>query len=347
MARIYGNYIPTDTKGAQRLSVERLQRWQALEYGMFIHFGIATYNLDLAHLKPEDYRPPRPVDTDQWARVARDAGMRYILFTTQHTNSFTMWDTRMEGLPCAARSARPQDVVRSFVDSCRTHDIVPCFYYSQSRFAPWRNEFRHHADALQSHVTRAGLDAVKRQLDELLTNYGPIGELWIDGPVSYGQAGRCELYEHATGLQPDMVFVYNGWGEDRWRLPRFHCPTGWPSDVQCLEVLLPPFGEPSPWRSVSVDRYGRKLATPVDMYIPVESCMVMHRNQLDWYHDPDAEQVSDDELLGMRLVAKARQANLVLNVTPDASTRIPEEQVAALMRLREGYTRRKPEPCAR
>jgi len=335
--RIYGNHIPTDTKGAQRLSVERLKKWQALEFGMFIHFGIATYNLDLPNLKPSDYCPPRPVDTDQWARVARDAGMKYIIFTTQHGNSFTMWETSMPGLPHAGQSAQPQDVVRSFVDSCRHYDIVPCFYYSQSRFCPWAGEFRQHREPANNHLTRVGLDCVKRQLDELLTGYGPIGELWIDGPIAYGQGGRCELYDHATALQPDMVFAFNGWGEDRWRLPRFHSPSGWPSDIQVLEVLLPPFGEVSPWRAMDIDRHGKVLNKPVDMYIPVECCQVMHRNQLDWYNDPDAVQVSNAELLGMRLIARERQANLILNVTPDASTRIPEEQVAALMGLRKNF----------
>ncbi len=55
---------------------------------MFIHFGAATYNQDYANCTPVDYAPPGKPDTDQWARVARDAGMKYAIFTTQHTCSF-------------------------------------------------------------------------------------------------------------------------------------------------------------------------------------------------------------------------------------------------------------------
>ena len=63
---------------------------------------------------------------------------------------------------------------------------------------------------------------------------------------------------------------------------------------------------------------------------------VMQRN-FNWFHDERAVMVSDADLLGMRLTCKARNANLVFNVAPDTSSRIPQDQVTALMRLRENY----------
>ncbi len=331
---LYHDHEPSDPEsGAQRLSLTRLQEWQRLEYGMFIHFGLATYNSDLASITPADYQPPQPVDTDQWARVARDAGMKYIIFTAQHCNSFTMWHTKMAGVAHVGQSAQPGDVVASFVESCRKYDVQPAFYYSQSRFTPWINEFVAGKEWQQNFATRRALDCVKAQLEELLTTYGPAGEIWIDGPSKYGTAGRYELYHHLAALQPEIVIAYNGWGENLIRKPRFH-PSGWPSDVLVLEVMLPPFGETGPWRQMELDSQGNKTEG-MDMYIPVESCCVIHRNFIDWFYDPEAILAGDAELLGMRLIAKTRNANLVLNVTPDQSTRIPEDQVAALMRLRE------------
>jgi alpha-L-fucosidase len=330
----YGDHVPSDTKGAQRLSVERLKQWQALEYGMFIHYGLVTYNHDLATISPSDFRPPGPVDTDQWIRVARDAGMKYAIWITQHSCSFCTWPTKLKGAITVMDSPMPGDIVRSFVDSCHKYGIVPCLYYSLSRFTPIGRMY--HIDHATAYATRQALDDVKRQLDEILTQYGDIAELWLDGGRSYGVAGRPEIYEHATAIQPNMVFTFNGWGSDQWRLPRFHTLDGWPSDIQTLEVLLPPFGEISPWRKMTMDQTGRKLDTPVDMYIPVGSYMIMQRN-FNWFHDERAQMVSDADLLGMRLICKARNANLVLNVAPDRTSRIPDDQVAALMRLRDNY----------
>ncbi len=330
----YGDHTPTDPKGAQRLSVERLQTWQALEYGMFIHYGLVTYNRDMATMSPSDFRPTGKVDTDQWARVARDAGMKYAIWIAQHCCSFCTWPTKLEGAVTVMDSPMPGDIVQSFVDSCRKYGIVPCLYYCTTRFSPTGPMVN--IDHEKSYATRQALDNIKRQLDEVLTWYGDIGELWIDGGRGFGVAGRPEIYEHATAIQPNMVMTFNGWGEDRWRLPRFHTMDGWPSDIQTLEVLLPPFGEISPWRKMTMDRTGRKLDKPVDMYIPVGSYMVIQRN-FNWFHDERATMVSDADLLGMRLVCKARNSNLVFNVAPDTSSRIPEDQVSALMRLRENY----------
>ena len=334
----YGNHIPADLKGAQRLSVERLQQWQALEYGMFIHYGLVTYNHDLATIAPSDFRPPGKVDTDQWARVARDAGMKYAIWITQHSCSMCMWETKIPGVAGVMDSPVPHDVTARFIESCHKYGIIPALYFYASRHTPWCGDwgFVQGPDDGEKYIAPAALDAARRQLDELLTKYGPVSELWIDGGANFGQYGRAQVYKHAAALQPDMVITFNGWGEDRWRAPRFHYWHGWPSDIQTLEVLLPPFGEISPWRQMPVDVDGRKLSAPVDMYVPVGSYMIMQRN-FNWFYDERAEFVSDADLLGMRLICKARNANLVLNVAPDRSSRIPDDQVAALMRLRENW----------
>ena len=331
----YGDHVPTDTVGAQRLSVERLRQWQAMEYGLLIHYGLITYNRDRATIRPSDFQPPGRVDTDQWCRVARDAGMTYAIWITQHSCSFCTWDTKIEGVASVMDSPMPGDIVQSFVESCHKYGLTPCFYYGQAPFTPWSGGFCR-IDPHTSYAPRHVLDQTKRQIDELLTRYGPVAEFWIDGGNAYGPNGRAELYEHVTSLQPDMVFTFNGWGHDRWRTPRFHTLDGWPCDIQCLEVLLPPFGEISPWRKMTMDRTGRALAEPVDMYIPVGCYTVMQRHH-NWFYNERSVMVPDADLLGMRLICKARNANLVLTVAPDTTSRIPDDQVAALMRLRENY----------
>ena len=179
---IYDDHEPRDAVGAQRLSVERLQEWQRLEYGMFVHFGLASFNTDLANLTPADYQPGGPPDTDQWARVAREAGMRYIIFTAQHCNSLCMWHTDIEGVAHVGQTAEPTDMVAAFIESCGKYEIAPALYYSQSRFTPWADGFVAAGKGHQNYATREAMDGVKAQLDELLGRYGPVSEVWVDGP---------------------------------------------------------------------------------------------------------------------------------------------------------------------
>ncbi len=76
----------TNERGAQRLSLEQLQKWEALKYGMFIHYGMSTFDgdeLSKGDLPSTAYAPDK-LDVDQWVSVARDAGMKYAVLTTKH-----------------------------------------------------------------------------------------------------------------------------------------------------------------------------------------------------------------------------------------------------------------------
>jgi hypothetical protein len=78
--------ITTNERGAQRLSLEQLRKWEALKFGMFIHYGMSTYTgselPDGSH--PSTLYAPDKLDVDQWISVARDAGMKYAVLTTKH-----------------------------------------------------------------------------------------------------------------------------------------------------------------------------------------------------------------------------------------------------------------------
>ncbi len=333
MAGLFDSRHQSDSGGVQRLSVDKLKAWQQLEYGIFIHFGSATYNQDYANCTPADYAPPCKPDTDQWARVARDAGMKYAIFTTQHTCSFCHWHSDVSGVYDVRKSAEKTDLVASFVASCHKYGILPALYYSQSRFNDWSDDAGYGLAAHQQYFPQSALEKVKNQLTELLTRYGSIAEVWIDAPTKYGAAGRQEIYDHVTGLQPDTVFTYNSWGEDIIRQPVLHF-SGWPTDVLTLEVLLPPYGQISPWRELKFE-LGKGATNVKKIYLPVECCTVMHRGGVDWFYDPESKLIGDDDLLGMRLICRARNANLVLNVAPGPDTLISEDQIGALQRLRQ------------
>jgi hypothetical protein len=82
--------------GAQRLSIAKLQTWEALGYGMFLHYGISTYDgheWSNGRTPASKYHPDK-LDVDQWIQVARDAGMKYAVLTTKHVGGFCLWPSR-------------------------------------------------------------------------------------------------------------------------------------------------------------------------------------------------------------------------------------------------------------
>ena len=105
--------------GAQRLSVERLKSWEALGYGMFIHFGMSTFDgKELSDGRaPATLYAPDALDVDQWVSVARDAGMKYAVLTAKHVAGHCLWPSRHTAYT-VANSTDKTDVCERFVNAC-------------------------------------------------------------------------------------------------------------------------------------------------------------------------------------------------------------------------------------
>lgn len=333
--------------GAQRLSIARLQQWKALQYGMFIHFGLKTFYprptswpdwVRIVRETPEDPAmfQPEQLDVEQWMRTAQEAGMKYAILTTRHGNEFCLWPTQYTDKH-AVNSPLRVDVVRLFVDACRKYGIVPCFYYAGGSslkggaMAPAGSSF-------SGWVTREFLDLVKGQLTELLTNYGEIGQVWLDGPGMYGSQGRHEIYDHIAALQPNAVISMNGaflvtpGGYNRMTIGDY----AWPTDVWVVEAGVPP--EWGDWVELDAPVAGQSWwdgKVSRWYYLPVESACRLDMNVPDWFWNEGSMPRPDKHLLGLRLISLAHRVNLVLNVPPDRRGLLPEDMVEALMRLRE------------
>ena len=116
--------------GAQRLSLAKLQAWEALGYGMFIHFGMSTF---VAQEIPDGKAPasaynPDKLDVDQWVGIARDAGMKYVVLTAKHVAGHCLWPSRHTNYT-VANSGNKTDVVEALVKACERRGILPGFYY--------------------------------------------------------------------------------------------------------------------------------------------------------------------------------------------------------------------------
>jgi alpha-L-fucosidase len=173
------------TTESPRISLEQLEAWQALGYGVFISFGMSTFVAE-EHLSgnyPSSTYAPAQLDVDQWLRVARDVGMKYAVPTTKHVAGHCLWHSKQTDYHVGT-NANPTDVIAEFVKACAKYGILPGLYY-----CPVDN---HHTFGSKTptdlgwdgayFTTRAYQDFQTAQLEELLTEYGKIAEVWIDIP---------------------------------------------------------------------------------------------------------------------------------------------------------------------
>ncbi len=128
----------TADTGAQRLSLERLKAWESMGLGMFISYGMSTYDGDEFSKgdRPSTTYAPDRLDVAQWVGVARDLGCRYAVLTAKHVAGHALWPTRHSDYHVGT-SGNPTDVVRAFTEACRRAGIQPGLYYCS-----WDNHHR-------------------------------------------------------------------------------------------------------------------------------------------------------------------------------------------------------------
>jgi len=310
-----------DENGDQRLSVEKLRQWEQLGYGMFIHFGMSTFDGDEFSKgdKSASLYNPDKLDPNQWVAVARDAGMKYAVLTAKHVAGHCLWPTKYTNYN-VSNSGNKTDVVESFLKACRLKGIMPGLYYCS-----WDNHnlFGSGTPTNLSWATAFTTSEYRefqwKQLEELLTQYGPIGEVWLDIPHFLPRDYRQKLYDQVAKWQPDAIILFNhGIGDGS----EFKINTAWPTDVITIERFLPnSVTGHVKWREIEKKRY----------YMPAEVCDPIGK---EWFYKENDVPRSDAELLGMYLICRSRGANLLLDVPPDKHGLIHQKYIDALQRLR-------------
>ncbi len=320
---------PHAERSVQRLSEDALNDWLSWEYGMFIHYGMNTYSKgrggDADLYQPiENYRPTA-LDVDQWVAVARDAGMKYAILTTKHGTGFCLWPTKHSDYN-VANSPCKVDVVEAFVNACRKYGVKPAFYHCGGD---------HNFGLTGGEVVKGRkyehLEYVTEHVKELLTWYGPIAEMWFDGPGQYGLEGRKRLYSLVTGLQPQIVVANNGAFDNNGHKSVVK-PETWPTDVNVIEAGVPPFW-PIDRFDIGEDVTG-KPGPAEEYFLPIEVVTCMDNMADRWWFGGDHAVVrSQNELLAIRLLCKLRGANCVLNVPPTPEGRLRQDYIDALVEL--------------
>lgn len=215
---------------------ERLEWFQTLGLGLFIHWSVdSQLGIVISHslvgasadyadrffqlretFDPEDFKPHR------WARLAKLAGMKYMVFTTKHHSGFCMFETQTTDFSIR-HTPYARDITRQLVEAFRREGLAVGFYFSPDDFYFLYRQFQAISrDAPHAHPTHnaALMRHNEAQLRELLTAYGPVDILFLDGEP----AGLKEL---AWQLQPDIVVTRGEMKTPEERLPGQPLPGVW------------------------------------------------------------------------------------------------------------------------
>lgn len=296
-------------------------------FGVFIHWGIYSmfgqgeWYLNYGPTAKEYAKAargffPADFDADEWVKAIKDAGAKYICFTSRHHDGFSMWHTAQSPFNIVDGTPFKRDVIKELSEACQRHDIKLHLYYSHIDWT--REDYPSGRTGLTTGRDVAKRDwpayyaFMNRQLTELLTNYGPIGAIWFDGWWDHDEDKTPfdwqldEQYAMIHRLQPSCLVGNN------------HHQTPYPGeDIQIFERDLP--GENSAGLS------GQEVSR-----LPLETCQTM--NGMWGYKILDQEYKSTHELIRYLVKAAGMGANLLLNVGPQPNGQIPS---AALERFRE------------
>lgn len=311
---------------------ERQLAWHDMEYYAFVHFNMNTFTnreWGTGAETPDQFNPTE-LDARQWARVAKDAGMRGIILTAKHHDGFCLWPTKttehsVKNSPW--RNGRG-DLVKEVADACQEFGLKFGIYLS-----PWD---RNNAD----YGTPKYVEVFHEQLRELLTQYGPIFEVWFDGANGgsgyYGGANETRKIDNLTYYewdkttalvrkhQPDAVIFSDGGPDIRW----VGTEDGWAGEtnwsIMKRDEIYPG------WERYVELRYGHEDGTH---WLPAE---VNTSIRPGWYYHPgeDHQVKSLSRLIRTYYESIGRNGNFLLNLPVDTRGLVHEKDVAQLLALK-------------
>jgi alpha-L-fucosidase len=317
LAVLTGSYAQVNPSGSQPIGNEqKIEEWKDARFGMFIHWGPVTLKgTEISYSRGKEvpveeydnlYKRFNPVkfNADEWVRVAKAAGMKYIVLTTKHCDGFCLWDTRQIDYNIM-NSPFKRDVVKELAEACKKQGVAFGAYYSTP-------DWRHPDFPLTGYGgtivrEKSNLDAytsyLKRQVAELLINYGPLHLLWFDYPQRFDSIRGQGVIDFARQIQPDILI------NDR---------TGAKGDFDTPERRVGGFQNTRPW----------------------EACMTIGTQ---WAWKPNDEIQSLEQCLHGLIRSAGGDGNLLFNVGPKADGQIEPLQVERLKEMGQwlnkyGYT---------
>ena len=287
-------------------------------YGMFIHFGINTFNdteWSDGTLPLESYNPTN-LDPDQWVLTAKRAGFRYVLLVTKHHDGFCLWDSKYTTYDVASSPVK-MDVVKAVSDACKKYGIQFAVYYSL-----WdRKEPSYKDKNPQKYV-----DYMLSQLTELFTNYGAIGELWLDGGWDKKPSdwGIDQVYSLVKKFNPNCAVSVNHTIVNEEGQRNYTPPANMTEDNKFFFQYFP--SDFRLWDPELAARSDKKqyLHEGKSYYLPFEHTICISK-RLNWFEKSAPLPTRDlDELEELFYWSTDNDNCLVMNVPPDQTGRIRE-----------------------
>jgi alpha-L-fucosidase len=282
----------------------RMKWWHDARFGMFVHWGLYSqlgrheWVMNRERIPVAEYEKlaatfkPKPRAARDWARLAKAAGMKYMVMTTKHHEGFCLWDSHQTDYNAVQRGPG-RDLVREYVEACREFGLRVGFYYS---LMDW-----HHADGARCAKDEAArqrfCDFTQGCVRELMSNYGKIDILWYDvsWPLASPEAWEsAKMNRMARKLQPDIII------NNRSQLPE-------------------DFGTPE--EHIRAEDAGRAW----------EACMTFNGSWGYMPYAPAEEWLPSRRVLDMLRQCTSGQGNLLLNIGPAPDGSVPPEATERLL----------------
>lgn len=327
---------------------QKMEWWREARFGMFIHFGVyaqmageykghqqarggAEWIMNRMKVPVAEYKAmakqfnPVKFNADEWVRMAKDAGMKYMIITAKHHDGFALFDSKASDWDITDATAYKKDLLKPLAAACKKYGIRLGFYYSQAQdwgnaggavarkvmAEGWPNpdstkinaytqEHKGHWDPVQEtstfdqYIDRVAVPQVK----ELMSNYGDVAVLWWDTPTNMTDEAAKKLQDQLKS-QPNIIT------NDRLKRPNF------PGDTKTPEQKIPNLSE--------LD--GKDW----------ETCMTMNGT---WgFRNSDTKWKSSPTLIHNLIDIASKGGNYLLNVGPKPDGSFPEASVERLKDL--------------
>ena len=309
--------------GYTQTNPNKMDWWKEAKFGMFIHWGVYSVPAGIYHGKEvngigewimnrgkipmAEYQQfakefdPTDFNADEWVKIAKDAGMKYIVITAKHHDGFAMWPSKVSKWNIYDATPWHHDPLQELAVACRKAGIKLGFYYSQAQ--DWNNGGAAAGgkwDPAQEHSMDDYIDKIAvPQVKELLTNYGSDvpAVLWWDTPRDMNPERAKKLYDTVEKLRPGIIMNNRLGG-------------GYEGDTETPEQHIPAQGYP-----------GRDW----------ETCMTINNT---WgYKRNDNNWKSAETLLHNLCDIASKGGNYLLNVGPTSKGIIPQPEVERLAQI--------------
>ncbi len=315
------------------IPTERQKIWQEMEYYAFIHFNMNTFTnkeWGFGDESPLAFNPSE-LDTDQWARIIKESGMKGIIITAKHHDGFSLWPSKYteHSVKNSPWKNGKGDLIKDLEKSCKKYGLKLGVYLS-----PWD---RNHPD----YGTENYILYFRNQLTELLTNYGEIFEVWFDGANGgdghYGGANEIRKVDKKTyydwpnthtkirKLQPNAVIFSDAGPDIRWvgNEKGYASKTTW-SNIYRDSLYG---GMPDFYKFSSGQEFGTH-------FIPTETDVSIRPG---WYYHPkeDDKVKSLDKLIDIYFNSIGLNSSLLLNIPVDKRGLIHENDAQRMLELNQ------------